>query len=221
MAVNPYQQYSEMMRQAGMSNQAKPASGHNRPRFTGPRGFGSASSVAPSPPTAPVAPNFTFTNTAPAPPPPPPQSSYAVAPALPTLQERRNWDQRVRSATENYAMAEAMAEAQRQEADVNRAANLRNIMRTFLDRNLQTRADAGSAGMAWSPSTMGRLADRLREEQAARQASVQRDYTTSVQRALAAVDQARRLRDRTLDDVAAERAYAGGDHTRLLPRIYG
>jgi hypothetical protein len=129
------------------------------------------------------------------------------------------WDQALLDATEQVALAKARQEAGRQQADMNRATSLTDIVRKFGAANIDARANAGSAGMALSPAYMGRIAADLRDRQAQTQAGVEQARTNTLQGLLETLNSAERNLNRTKSTVAKQRAYYGADRNQLLPGV--
>jgi hypothetical protein len=129
------------------------------------------------------------------------------------------WDEMLLDATEKAARARADAEAGRQAADVTRANAMREIIRRSGAQLNDGRAQAGSAGLALSPATMGRIARTVRDQRAAQFAGVEQGRSETLRNLFDGIAMANQNYERTKQQIARQRSAYGADRSALMPGV--
>ena len=185
----------------------------------------------PMPPSPPATPASATPNWLGAPPPPPQNTqqgrpltvpgapTYPVGPAPISTDQIMRWDEMLLDDTEKVARARADTEAGRQAADVARANAMRDVIRRSGAELNQGRAQAGSAGLALSPATMGRIARSIRDARAAQFAEVERGRSDTLRQLLQGVALANENYERTKQAIARQRSLLGADRSALMPGV--
>lgn len=173
--------------------------------------------AAVTPQVAPL--NFNFSNPASRPVSFPARPTYSTEPAALTSQQLAQLDSLRINADEDLAMAKANREKALQQLDTNFIQNTGQLARAFNNQ----REDAGrqlmSSMSGFSPGTAGRVVRAIRDAQAAKAAQIRDVRTQGIASLDQMVNQSEINRNKTIADIARQRAALSGNYQSLLPGV--